>query len=52
MIYVGCVNTQANTQAQKLPKKLIEFGWDVPTPSFVKQNIELMEKRPFNGIVI
>jgi len=52
MIYVGCVNIQANTQAQKLPKKLSEFGWDVPTPSFVKQNIEQMEKRPFDGIVI
>jgi hypothetical protein len=52
MIYVGCVNTQANTQAQNLPKKLIEFGWDVPTPEFVKQNIEEMEKRPFDGIVV
>ena len=52
MLYVGCVNTQANTQAQKMPKKLIEFGWDVPTSAFVKQNIQQMEKRPFNGIVI
>jgi len=52
MLYVGCVNTQANTQAQKLPKKLIEYGWDVPTPAFVKQNIEQMEKQPFDGIVI
>jgi hypothetical protein len=52
MIYVGCVNIQANTQAQKLPKKLIEFGWDVPPPAFVKQNIQQMEKRPFDGIVI
>jgi len=52
IIYVSCVNTQANTQAQKLPKKLIEYGWDVPTPSFVKQNIERMEKQPFDGIVI
>lgn len=52
LLYVGCVSTQANTQAQTLPKKLIEYGWDVPTPSFVKQNIEQMEKRPFDGIAI
>src|SRR6476469_904122 len=52
LLYVGCVSTQANTQAQKLPKKLIEYGWDVPKPVFVKQNIEEMEKRPFDGIVI
>ncbi|MEG4090564.1 hypothetical protein [Microcoleus sp. Pol12B4] len=48
LLYVGCVSTQA----QKLPKKLIEFGWDVPTPDFVQQNIKQMEKRPFDGIVI
>lgn len=52
LLYVGCVGTQVNTQAQKLPKKLIEYGWDVPTPVFVKQNIKEMEKQPFDGIVI
>jgi hypothetical protein len=52
LLYVGCVSTQVNTQAQKLPKKLIEYGWDVPTPVFVKQNIQKMEKQPFDGIVI
>ncbi|MGB8690236.1 MAG: hypothetical protein WCD53_23295 [Microcoleus sp.] len=51
LFYVGCV-TQGNTQAQKLPKKLIEYGWGVPTPVFVKQNIKEMEKKPFDGIVI
>jgi hypothetical protein len=55
-IYVGYVNTQGNTQgnisAQKLPPKLIQFGWGVPTPSFVKQNIQEMEKRPFDGMAI
>ena len=52
LLYVGCVSTQANIHAQKLPKKLIEYGWDVPKPVFVKQNIEQMEKQPFDGIVI
>ena len=52
LVYMGCVGTHVNTQAQKLPKKLIEYGWDVPTPAFVNQNIKEMEKRPFNGLVI
>jgi hypothetical protein len=52
LVYMGCVATHVKTQAEKLPKKLIEYGWDVPTPVFVKQNIEQMEKRPFDGIVI
>lgn len=55
-IYVGYVNTQGNTQgnisAEKLPPKLIQFGWSEPTPSFVKQNIQEMEKRPFDGMAI
>ena len=32
-----------------LPKKLIEYGWDVPTPSFVAQHIREMEERPSTG---
>ena len=52
IIYVSCVNTQSNTQVQKLPKKLIEFGWDIPTTAFVKQNIQQIEKHPFDGIVV
>lgn len=37
--------------AQPMPKKLIEYGWDVPAPSFVAQNIREMEKRPFEGLI-
>ena len=32
-------------------KKVIEYGWDVPYPDFVEQNIQEMEKRPFEGII-
>lgn len=38
--------------AQAGPKKLIEYGWDVPAPSFIAQNIEQMEKRPFDGLIL
>lgn len=37
--------------AKNLPKKLIEFGWDMPNPGFIKQNVQQMEKRPFEGII-
>jgi hypothetical protein len=32
-------------------KKLIEYGWDVPYPDYVRQNIRSMEERPFEGLI-
>lgn len=32
-------------------KKLVEYGWDVPSPAYLKQNIRTMEERPFDGVV-
>ena len=32
-------------------KKLIEYGWDVPTPDYIRANIREMEKKPFDGLV-
>jgi hypothetical protein len=41
-----------NLFAQERPgKKVVEYGWDVPYPDFVQQNISEMEKRPFEGII-
>jgi hypothetical protein len=40
-----------NTPVPRLPPKLIEYGWDVPSPAFVRANIKTMEQRPFDGIV-
>jgi hypothetical protein len=38
--------------AQSRPKKkIVEYGWDVPYPDFVRDNIREMEKRPFEGII-
>ncbi len=38
--------------AQPRPrKKIIEYGWDVPYPDFVRDNIREMEKRPFEGLI-
>lgn len=33
-------------------KKLIEYGWDVPVPTYVAQNIRSMETKPFDGIMM
>jgi len=32
-------------------KRLIEFGWDCPTPAFLHKYINLMQERPFDGLV-
>ncbi|NLN92954.1 MAG: hypothetical protein GX130_06585 [Candidatus Hydrogenedens sp.] len=34
-----------------LEKKLIEYGWDVPTPEYIRDNIRAMEEKPFDGVV-
>lgn len=33
-------------------KKIIEFGWDMPSPTMLRDNIRAMEKRPFDGVTI
>src|SRR5690348_3192978 len=32
-------------------RKLIEFGWDEPDTSYMRQHIATMEKKPFDGCV-
>jgi hypothetical protein len=32
-------------------KKLIEYGWDVPTPAQMRDDLAAMEKRPFDGLI-
>ncbi len=32
-------------------KKLIEYGWDVPTPAQMRDELASMEKRPFDGLI-
>ncbi|WP_435011621.1 hypothetical protein P12x_002941 [Tundrisphaera lichenicola] len=32
-------------------KRLIEFGWDEPDTAFLRRNIEMIEKTPFDGCV-
>jgi hypothetical protein len=32
-------------------KKMVEYGWDTPTPSFIVDHLSEMEKRPFDGVL-
>jgi hypothetical protein len=42
----------ASAQQYPLAKKVIEYGWDVPTPEYVRDHIRDMEKRPFDGLMM
>jgi len=37
--------------AEPKTKKLIEFGWDEPSTSFMREHIAEMERAPFDGVV-
>lgn len=50
VLFVLSIST--GVQAQPTEKKLIEYGWDVPAPSFVADNIRAMEERPFDGLIM
>ncbi len=42
---------KSNEVTLPLGKKLIQYGWDVPTTEQVRRNIGRMERRPFDGVV-
>jgi hypothetical protein len=39
-------------ETQPKAKKLIEYGWNAPTPDFFRKNIKAMEQRPFDGVMV
>jgi len=49
---VASVALAAGAWAQPLPKKIIEFGWDVPDTAYLREHIRDMEKLPFDGVVL
>ena len=34
-----------------MKKKIVEYGWDVPTPDYIRAHIRDMEQRPFDGLL-
>jgi hypothetical protein len=51
LVVLSCVFPQSLVAQSRLPKKIIEYGWDVPYPGFIRDHIREMEKRPFEGIL-
>ncbi|MBW8040935.1 MAG: hypothetical protein FVQ85_13145 [Planctomycetes bacterium] len=52
LLTILCLLLHADVFSQQRPKKkIVEYGWDVPYPDFVRDNIRQMEKRPFEGII-
>ena len=44
-------SAQSQIGVPALDKKIIEYGWDVPTPDFIRGHIQEMEQKPFDGII-
>ncbi|HID55260.1 TPA: hypothetical protein EYP37_01935 [Candidatus Poribacteria bacterium] len=49
-VALGCLVLSA-ASPQTANKKLIEFGWDEPDTTFIKEHISEMERMPFDGCV-
>ncbi|MGO8700102.1 MAG: hypothetical protein ACLQVY_20630 [Limisphaerales bacterium] len=48
---VALFTAYPSARAESPRKKLIEYGWDVPTPAQISEQLADMEKRPFDGII-
>jgi len=55
VLFVLLMAAPCGAQSVKGPrvieKKLIEYGWDVPTPAFIRDHIGEMTQRPFDGLI-
>ncbi|MAE66320.1 MAG: hypothetical protein CMJ18_18780 [Phycisphaeraceae bacterium] len=43
--------TSSVTLADAPRRKIIEYGWDVPTPAFIVEHIDSMQRQPFDGLI-
>lgn len=50
LLLMICISPSVFAQG-RVRKKIVEYGWDVPYPDFVRDNIREMEKQPFDGII-
>jgi len=48
---LACVD-MGPAQQPPIRKKLIEYGWDVRTPAYVREHIREMEELPFDGLIM
>ena len=54
LLIIGAVLTPLAAAVQGAPvqKKLIEFGWDIATPQYLRDHIQEMERIPFDGTIL
>ena len=52
LILTACPGSAETGKGPRMiEKKLIEYGWDVPTPAFIHEHIAEMTGRPFDGLI-
>jgi hypothetical protein len=51
LLALGLLASAAMAQVPLAEKKLIEYGWDVPTPAQMRDMLAGMETRPFDGLI-
>lgn len=52
LVLTGATLAQALDTGEAMPrKKLVEYGWDVPDPEYLRQHLAEMTARPFDGVV-
>jgi hypothetical protein len=51
LLVAAATSAQAPEYGGLPPKKLIEYGWDVPSPDEVLASVRQMEERPFDGVI-
>ncbi len=44
--------TMQHVGAAGLEKKLIKYGWDKPSPAYVREHVREMEQLPFDGVIM
>ena len=52
IVLLAAVAAAAQTRDARRPKKLIATGWDKPDSRRLLENLEEIEKRPFDGVVL
>ena len=46
-----CMASDTAQTPRALDKKLVQYGWGIPKPDFIREHIRDMEKWPFDGVI-
>jgi len=51
VLCTGVLGADTARGVRSLKKKLIQYGWGIPKPDFIRENVRGMEKLPFDGLI-